>query len=143
MMNVTNRPSATPVSLVSLSSPSSASRRAPAAQRGVTLVGLLFWAVLVASVALVLMKVFPAVNEYRTIQSMVNKAAREGGSTVPEIRASFQRSQQIEYGVESIKASDLDISKEDDKVVVSFAYDKEIELVSPVYLLIKFEGHSR
>jgi hypothetical protein len=62
---------------------------------------------------------------------------------VPEIRGSFQRSQQIEYGVESIKASDLDISKEDDKVVVSFAYDKEIELVSPVYLLIKFEGHSR
>jgi hypothetical protein len=27
-------------------------------------------------------------------------------------------------------------------VVVSFAYDKEVELVKPVYLLIKFEGRS-
>ncbi|MFT3856783.1 MAG: DUF4845 domain-containing protein [Aquabacterium sp.] len=119
------------------------SRHLPGHQRGITLVGLLFWAVLISSIALVLMKVFPAINEYRTIQSMVNKAAREGGSTVPEIRAAFERSRQIEYGVESVKGSDLDITKEDDKVVVSFAYDKEIELVSPVYLLIKFEGHSR
>jgi hypothetical protein len=123
-MNMTNRLSAT-------------------SQRGITLVGLLFWAVLISSVALVLMKVFPAVNEYRTIQSMVNKAAREGGSTVPEIRAAFNRYASIEYGVESVKASDLDITKEEDKVVVAFAYDKEIELVSPVFLLIKFEGKSR
>jgi len=138
MMNVMNRPSTAPVSL-----PSRSPGLARSSQRGVTLVGLLFWAVLISSIALVLMKVFPAVSEYRTIQSMVTKAAREGGSTVPEIRAAFDRYKQIEYGVESIKASDLDITKEDDKVVVSFAYDKEIELISPVFLLIKFEGKSR
>lgn len=137
-MNVTDRSSAAPMV-------PRAHAGVPARQRqqGITLIGLLFWAVLIGSVALVLMKVFPAVNEYRTIQSMVNKAAREGGSTVPEIRASFDRFKQIEYGVESIKASDLEITKEDDKVVIAFAYDKEIELVSPVYLLIKFEGKSR
>ncbi|RTL30931.1 MAG: DUF4845 domain-containing protein [Burkholderiales bacterium] len=112
-------------------------------QQGITLIGLLFWAVVVASVALVLMKVFPAISEYRTILSMVNKAAHEGGGTVAEIRNSFDKSAQIEYGVTSIKSSDLDISKEDDKVVIKFAYDKEIELISPVYLLIKFEGHSK
>lgn len=112
-------------------------------QAGVTLIGLLFWAVLISSIALVLMKVFPAVNEYRTIQGMVNKAAHEGGTTVPEIRNAFDRYTQIEYGVSSIKAKDLDITKEDDKVVIKFAYDKEIELISPVFLLIKFEGHSK
>lgn len=112
-------------------------------QSGITLIGLLFWAVVVSSFALVIMKVFPAITEYRTILSMVNKAAHEGGSTVPEIRASFARSAAIEYGVTSITASDLEITKDNDKVVVSFAYDKEIELIAPVYLLIKFEGHSR
>ena len=112
-------------------------------QSGITLVGLLFWAVLISSVALVLMKVFPAVTEYRTILSMVNKAANSGGNTVPEIRAAFERSAAIEYGVTSIAARDLEITKENDKVVVKFAYDREIELVDPVYLVLKFKGQSK
>ncbi|MDE2000008.1 MAG: DUF4845 domain-containing protein [Burkholderiales bacterium] len=111
-------------------------------QAGITLIGLLFWAVLLSSVALVLMKVFPAINEYRTIQTMVDKVAQTGGSTVPEIRASFERMRMVEYGVESITGRDLDITKEDDKIVIRFAYDKEVPLIEPVYLLIKFEGHS-
>lgn len=111
-------------------------------QAGITLIGLLFWAVLLSSAALVLMKVFPAINEYRTIQTMVDKVAQTGGSTVPEIRASFERMRMVEYGVESITGRDLDITKEDDKIVIRFAYDKEVPLIEPVYLLIKFEGHS-
>lgn len=115
-----------------------------ARQSGVTLVGLLFWAVLICTFALLLMKVAPAVSEYGTIQGMVNKAAAEGGSTVPEIRAAYDRYVQIEYGVEAIRSGrDLDISKEDDRVVIRFAYDKEIELVDPVYLVLKFKGQSK
>lgn len=118
--------------------------RAGRPQAGFTLVGLLFWAVIICSLALLLMKVAPALSEYRTILSMVNKAAKDGGSTVPEIRAAFDRYAQIEYGVEAIKSGrELDISKENDKVVIRFAYDKEIELVQPVYLLIKFKGESK
>ncbi len=112
-------------------------------QSGISLVGLIFWGVVVSSVALVIMRVAPALGEYRTILSMVNKAAKDGGSTVPEIRASFDRFKQIEYGVESITSRNLDITKENEQVVIKFAYDKEIELVQPVYLLIKFEGRSK
>lgn len=114
------------------------------AQQGFTLIGLLFWAVIICALALLVMKVAPAVSEYRTIQGMVNKAAHEGGSTVAEIRAAYDRYSQIEYGVEAIKSGrDLDIAKEDDKVVIRFAYDKEIPLFEPVYLLIKFKGQSK
>ena len=120
-----------------------ASPRAASTQRGFTLVSLLTWAFLISVLALVLMRVFPAVTEYRTIQSMVNKVAREGGDTVPAIRAAFDRMKTIEYGVTSVSSRDLDISKENDQIVVKFAYDKEIELFPPVYLLIKFEGRSR
>lgn len=113
-------------------------------QRGITLIGLLAWAFVICVVALIGMKVTPAVLEYQTITRMVNKVATEGGSTVAEIRAAYDRAAQIEYGVEAIKNSrDLDITKENDKVVIRFAYDKEIELVDPVYLLIKFEGQSK
>ena len=41
-----------------------------------------------------------------------------------------------------ITGKDLVVTKENEKVVVSFAYDKEVELVKPVFLLIKFEGRS-
>jgi len=112
-------------------------------QSGISLIGLLFWAVVVAFVALLVMKIVPAVTEYQTIKTMVDKVARDGGSTVPEIRAAFDRAQQVEYGVDSIRAIDLDITKEGDKIVIKFAYDKEIELMDPVYLVIKYQGQSK
>ncbi len=112
-------------------------------QHGVTLFGLLFWAILIGMVALVAMRVLPTMNEYFTILRAVNKVAKDGGTTVPEIRAAFQKQQDVEYSITSISAKDLSITKENDKVVVSFAYDKEIELAAPVYLLIKYEGRSK
>ena len=112
-------------------------------QRGITLIGLVFWAVIVASVALVTMKVLPSVNEFYTIQKAVNKLAKEGGSTVPEIRRDFDKQRDIEYSIQSIAGKDLDVSKENDKLVIRFAYDKEIQLVEPVYLLIKYSGQSQ
>jgi len=112
-------------------------------QRGVTLFGLLFWAVVVGFLALIGMRVLPALNEYFTIKRAVNKIATENLQTVPEIRAAFERTKQIEYSITTISAKDLIVTKENDKVVVSFAYDKEVELVKPVFLLIKFEGRSQ
>ncbi len=112
-------------------------------QRGVTLFGLMFWAILIGITALVVMRVLSTVNEYYTIQRAVDKIAKEGGTTFPEIRAAFEKQKQIEYSITSISGKDLQITKENEQVVVSFAYDKEIELMPPVYLLIKYEGRSR
>ena len=111
-------------------------------QRGVTLFGLLFWAVIVGFLALIGMRVLPALNEYFTIKRTVTKIATGGGKTVPEIRSDFEKQRDIEYSIVSITGKDLVITKENEKVVVSFAYDKEVELVKPVFLLIKFEGRS-
>jgi predicted amino acid racemase len=119
-------------------------RRSPLkSQRGITLFGLMFWAIFVGFGALLVMRVLPTVNEFFTIQKAVNKIAHEGGTTVPEIRAAFERAKDIEYSIQSITSKDLNITKENDKVVISFAYDKEIELMKPVYLLIKYEGRSK
>lgn len=118
--------------------PSSARR-----QRGVTLFGLLFWAIVLGFIALVGMRVLPTVNEYLTIQKAVNKIAADGATTVPEIRSAFEKQKEIEYSIQSISGKDLDITKVNDKIVISFAYNKEIELMSPVYILIKYEGRSK
>lgn len=113
-----------------------------ARQRGISLVGLLFWAVLIGIVAVVALRVLPTVNEYLTIQRAVNKIAASGATTVPELRNAFDRQKDIEYSISSISGKDLNITKENDRVVVRFAYDKEIELAGPVFLLIKYEGRS-
>ena len=110
-------------------------------QRGFTLFGLLFWAIVVGFLALVGMRVLPALNEFFTIKRAINKITTEG-TTVPDIRNAFERQKDIEYSITSISGKDLSVTKENDKVVVSFAYDKEIELMKPVFLLIKFEGRS-
>ena len=119
------------------------SSRRPGAghQRGVSLIGLLFWAIIIGFLGYVLVRALPTLNEYFTIKRTVAKIATEG-STVPEIRSSFEKQKDIEYSIVSITAKDLVITKENEKVVVSFAYDKEVELVKPVFLLIKFEGRS-
>jgi hypothetical protein len=117
--------------------------RARAPARGITMIGLLFWAALVSMAGIVTLRVLPTVNEYYTILSAVEKISKTGGNTVPEIRAAFDRHKSIEYSISSVSGADLSITKNDERVVVSFAYDKEVELFGPVYLLIKYRGSSR
>lgn len=114
----------------------------PRRQRGITLIGLLFWAVLIGFSALVVMRVFPTVNEYLTIKRAISKIAASGATTVPEIRTAFDKQKEIEYSIATIGGKDLDITKENERIVIRFAYDKQIELFEPVYLLIKYQGRS-
>lgn len=117
--------------------------RAKQGQRGLSLIGLLFWAVVVAMLALVVIRVLPTINEYTTIQRAVKKIAQESPATVAEARKAFERQKDIEYSISSIGPQDLQITKENDKVVIRFDYNKEIPLVEPVYLLIKYSGEGR
>ena len=112
-------------------------------QRGISLFGMLFWAVVVAFLAVLAMKVLPTMNEYFTIRRAVQKIADSGVTTVPEIRRAFEAQTAIEYSISSIGPADLVVDASGDKVRISFAYDKEIDLFGPVYLLIKYEGSSR
>jgi len=126
----------------------SRSRRSPSSfpsrQRGLSLIGLLFWGAVVACVAVVGMKVFPTVAEYYTVQRVVNRIAAGNPATVPQVRAEFDHAKQVEYGIQSITSSDLVVSKDgNDKVVIEFSWDKEVDIAGPVYLLIKYRGKSR
>lgn len=112
-------------------------------QRGVSLFGLLFWAIVVGFFGYLAVVVFPTVNEYLTIKRAVDKIAAESPSTVPEVRSAFERQKSIEYSISSIGGNDLDITKENDRLVIRFAYEKEIPIVGPVYLLLKYAGRSQ
>ncbi len=118
------------------------SRNRKVHQGGISLVGLLFWGVVIACTFVVAAKVFPTVLEYYTIKKVIDRIVVNNPSTVPAVRAEFERSKQIEYSIVSLTAADLVITKENEKLRISFAYDKQIDLVGPVFLLIKYEGQS-
>lgn len=128
--------------MISRVSASATQPRGAARQKGISLFGLLFWAIFLGFFSLVAMKVIPTISEYSTIQRAVNKIAQDGASSVAEVRAAFERQKSVEYGI-SISSKDLEISKENGKVVVKFAYDREVELMDPVYLVIKYHGQSK
>ena len=118
-------------------------RRPVRAERGITLIGLLLWAIVVAFVALIIVRVLPTINEYSTILRAVQNIAKADAGNVAAVRAAFEKQKEVEYSISSIGGKDLQVTKENDKLVVRFAYDKEVELFSPVFLLIKYRGEGR
>lgn len=109
-------------------------------QRGMTFIGLLFVGILLAFAGVTLAQVVPTYLEYMAVQKAVQKAST--GTTVAEVRATFDKAAQID-DISTISGKDLDIGKQGDRVVVSFDYIREIHLVGPAYLVMKYTGSSQ
>ena len=110
-------------------------------QRGLSLVGLIFVGLIVVMLLGLGFKVVPAVLEYIAIERAVQKIRNEG-TTVRDIQVAFERHATID-DIKSITSKDLDITKEGDRVVISYAYQKKIELIDNVSLVIDFAGTTR
>ena len=115
----------------------------PTHQRGLTLFGLMFWAILIGFTGYVLVRTLPTMNEYFTVKRAVDQIAATKPSTVAEVRQAFDKQKELEYSISSLSGKDLIITKENDRVVIAFAYDKEVPIYGPVYVLIKYEGRSK
>ncbi|MCU0956900.1 MAG: DUF4845 domain-containing protein [Hydrogenophaga sp.] len=109
-------------------------------QRGLTFIGLLFVGIILAYVGVVVAQVVPTYIEFMAVQKATDKAA--AGSTVAEIRATFDRAAQID-DIRTIAGKDLEISKQGDRVVVAFDYTREIHLFGPAFLVMKYQGRSK
>jgi Domain of unknown function (DUF4845) len=105
-------------------------------QRGISFMGLLFVGIVLAFVGVIGAQVAPTLIEFQGIRKAAHKAANEG-STPADVRRIFSAAAAID-DFKAVDSKDLDISKVGDKVVVAFAYNKEIHLGGPAYLLIKY-----
>lgn len=112
-------------------------------QKGVSLSGLLVWGVIIAMVALLVIKVAPSAIEYWKIRKGVAAVANQAkpDSTVPDLRRIYEKQTAIDQ-ISDVGPEDLEISKEGNMIVVSFAYEKRIPLFGPVSLLIDYKGSS-
>lgn len=110
-------------------------------QRGLSFIGLLFVGGVLAATGVVVAQIVPTAIEYQAVVKAANKAAREG-NTVAEVRSIFDKAASID-NISSITGKDIEVTKENDQVVVSFAYQREIHLAGPGYLTLKYQGRSR
>ena len=116
-------------------------RAAANRQRGLSLIGLFLVGLIAVALIALGFKVVPAVVEYIAIERAVQKIKNEG-TTVREIQAAFDRHATID-DITSISSRDLDITKEGDRVVISYAYAKKVPVLDNVSLVIDFSGTTR
>lgn len=109
-------------------------------QRGMTFMGLLVVGILLALAGVVIAQVVPTYIEYLAVQKAVDKAT--AGETVAEVRSIFDKAATID-DIHSITAKDLEVGKEGNQVVVSYAYERDIHLAGPAYLVMRYRGRSK
>lgn len=110
-------------------------------QRGLSLIGLIFFGGVAVALLMLGMKIVPSVIEYIAIERAIQKVKTEG-TTVGEIRAAFDRYATID-DITTINSRDLDVTKEGDQIVVSFAYEKRVPVMDKVWLVIDYSGSTR
>jgi hypothetical protein len=110
------------------------------AQRGVTLMGLIAGLFIVVVVALFGMRLVPSFLEYRTAKSAIEAVARQAQSPA-DVRKMFESRTAIDNI--SLKPSDLEITREGNQMVISFAYRKEVPLFGNVGLYIDYAADSK
>ncbi|WP_228896753.1 DUF4845 domain-containing protein [Acidovorax sp. Leaf73] len=113
----------------------------PFRQRGLSFIGVIFIGLIAVAAFAIGGQSVPIFLEYQAISKAAAKAAKEG-STVAEVRSSFDRAAAIDT-INSIQGKDLEIAKRgDNKIVVSYKYSREIPLAGPAYLVYRFEGQT-
>ncbi|MDH4450728.1 MAG: DUF4845 domain-containing protein [Rhodoferax sp.] len=109
-------------------------------QQGASFFGLLFVGGILVMLGVVAAQAFPTFVEYLAIEKAVQTAAT--GQSVTDVKVLFDKSAEIN-GIKSISGRDLEVSNAGGKIVVSFAYDREIHLVGPAFLTLKYAGRSK
>jgi len=110
-------------------------------QPGVSIMGLLTVLVLIIVVALFAMKIIPSFLEFRTAKTAIELIAPAAQSP-QDARRAFENRATID-DITTIRAQDLEISREGNQLVIAFAYRKEVRLFGPVGLYIDYAASSK
>lgn len=110
-------------------------------QRGLSFIGVILLGVVIVAAFAIGGQSVPIFIEHQAIKKAAEKAAREG-NTVPEVRGSFDRAAAID-DIHSIKGSDLEVTKRNDRIVVSYSYSREIPLAGPAFLVYRFQNSTK
>jgi len=113
-------------------------------QTGLSLSGLLVTLAVAVVLGVFALKLIPSYIEYAKAKAAIVAIAgdRARSASVGEIRKAFDARAMID-DISAVKPSDLEVTKEGNDVVISFAYRKEIPIAGNVGLYVDFVGRSK
>lgn len=113
-------------------------------QRGLSLIGILFWIILLVFFAILGFRLVPAYTEYFSVQKALKEMSRDSrlnSMNNAEIRDKFAKFANVDY-ITSVKPSDLDISHNNGQTVVGVQYEYRTKLFANISLVIDFSASS-
>lgn len=109
-------------------------------QRGVSLTSILFVSIILVLGGILMVQVLPTLLEFQAVRKAANSAS--AGGTPGEVRTIFDKAAQIN-DIRSIAGKDLVVTRENDRTIVAYAYNREIPLFGPAFLVIKYKGDTK
>lgn len=109
-------------------------------QRGAALSGLIFKGIIIALLAILGIKVVPAYLEFFKVLKDAKAAVNQVGpeATVPAVKRAFERFAEID--MLKFDSNQLEITKNNGRIVIEIAYEKRIPLFSNASLVLAFKG---
>ncbi len=108
-------------------------------ERGLSLIGMLFFGIVVVMLVVVGMRVLPTALEYMAIKRAIERISTSGETSRTGIVNAFERSAAID-DIVSIQGKDLVVTRDGNKVTISFRYEKRVPLFGPASLLLDYQG---
>jgi hypothetical protein len=108
-------------------------------QSGLTLIGFLFVAAVVVVIGLVGFRVLPSYIEYFSVKKALAGALDDAVDGQPAtVRRFFERRISAEY-IDSIDWRNLEVTKQNNQIVGTIAWENRLPLVYNISLLLEFE----
>jgi len=109
-------------------------------QRGLSLIGFILIAAIVAFVMFTAFRCVPAWTEYLSLKKVLQQVANEFGveAQPPAIRASFDRRAVIDDL--PVKGKEIDIRKDNGRISLSVTYQRQVPVAGNMSLLFDFEA---
>ena len=110
-------------------------------QRGLTMTGFLFTAILAVAVVMIGFRMLPPYIEYFTVKKIMAKTLEDSkqGFTLYQFRRDFDLKASADY-IDSVQGSDIQVMKDGNALVATASWTRTLHLVGNVSLLLEFEA---
>jgi len=110
-------------------------------QRGLTMTGFLFTAIVAVAVVMIGFRMLPPYIEYFTVKKIMAKTLDDSkqGFSLYQFRRDFDLKASADY-IDSVKGSDIEVTKEGNNLVATASWTRTLHLVGNVSLLLEFEA---
>jgi Domain of unknown function (DUF4845) len=113
-------------------------------QRGLTMTGFIFTAIVAVAVVIIGFRVMPSYIEYYTVRKVLAKTLEDSkqGFTLYQFRQAFDLKASADY-IDSVRGSDIEVAKDGNNLVATATWTKTLPLVGNVSLLLEFEATAK